>query len=167
MVTCNAASQEFVLLCSSQTHHGWGELSSSSVNCGQAFPPSKVVGRLDPQPLEHAGVKEAAKLAKAVQREHHGCSNEPPKELPKHIDEGCVPVAVEDLHPSGQLYTGWHQPERLQGLAALDVCSADRLSGSLTLCHARPATCRCWQSHFCADSMSWPGVALPLGLLGT
>lgn len=115
-----------MLLCSSQTYHGWGELSSSRVNCGQAFPPSKVVGRLDPQPLEHAGVKEAAKLAKAVQREHHGCSNEPPKELPKHIDEGCVPVAVEDLHPSGQLYTGWHQPERLQGLAALDVCSADR-----------------------------------------
>ena len=134
-----------------QTHHRRGKLSSSRVNCGQALPPGKVVGCLDPQPLEHAGVKEAAKLAKAVQREHHGCSDEAPKELPKHIDEGCVPVAVEDLHPSRQLYAVWHQPGHLQGLAGPST-------GSLILCDANPGSCRCWQDSLCADSISWPKV---------
>ena len=145
---------------SSQTHHGRGKLGSSRVDCGQALPSDKVVGRLDPQPLEHAGVKEAAKLAKAVQGEHHGCSNEAPKELPKHIDEGCVPIAVEDLHPSRQLYTVWHPPGRLQGLAGLSP-------GSLTLCNADPGSCRCWQNALCADCTSltrsvhcrWPFLA--------
>lgn len=51
---------------------------------------------LDAKCSADSGVEQAAKLAKAVQGQHQDSSKQPPKQLPKDIHKGCVPVAVED-----------------------------------------------------------------------
>ena len=54
----------------------------------------KVLGHRQAKGLEDAGVKQRAKLPKAVQRKHQRGRNDSAKELRKHIYKGCVPVAA-------------------------------------------------------------------------
>ena len=51
---------------------------------------------LDAECSADSSVQQTAELTKAIQGQHQDGSKQPPKELPKDIHQGCVPVAVED-----------------------------------------------------------------------
>ena len=80
-------------------------------------PPVLVLLRdLDSQGVADSRVQQAPKLAKAVQGQHNDSSQQAPKQLPKYIDKGGVPVAVED--------DGWSEnPSRVQSCSCkLPTC---------------------------------------------
>ncbi len=93
------------------------------------LPVMMLLRNLDSQGIAEPSIQKAAKLAKAIQRQHNDGRQQTTKELPKDIDERCVPVAVENY--------GWAEnPSRVQGCSCeLAACRAGTeivLAGSLT-----------------------------------
>lgn len=62
----------------------------------QCAPVLVLLWDFDSQSIADSRVQQAAKLAKAIQGQHNDSSQQAAKQLSKHIDEGSVPIAVED-----------------------------------------------------------------------
>ena len=62
----------------------------------QCAPVLVLLRDLDSQGVAESRVQQAAKLAKAIQGQHNDSSQQAAKQLSEHIDEGGVPIAMED-----------------------------------------------------------------------